>query len=861
MDITEVKLALEKKFNLPLEQGAKRHIVFWFDEEQSFSNLLNDIVPENVTLHLLQDNYFLTKHLIEEKNSVENLLVYSPAPRPKKEDDWLYDIYKYSMEFSADTITLIMNELGLDRGDIRGFIKANRKFFDSQERFDRLMEMCTPEWSVEDMQIGMMAVACKLRQPNFEYVLRALFTSGLDEEENKLWQTLIKWPGKETFYRLAEKYYGYVRENPSLKTLVMTLMISDLSLTSTMGLPPTWEQYRTPSRNNCRIFIDHWINHGSDYQDYETLSASIAADLNLKDFLRDQSVETYSECETFEDMDRHIIVYLANSLSEGLQDFEKYLNLISARKSRHWYEKHQYIYGALEAAVRMLVLRNQYPSGFPSGSPGELVLTYAEEYCKFDRLYRDFYFNADLVDDDILRKRLIPEVIEPLYKNWYLEKLSDAWFQPMQSLADAGWSIQQIDSQKDFYRKFVRPVIDSTAKDKIFVIISDALRYEAGLELESMLNRETRGSTTITPVLGVIPSITPLGMAALLPRQSIELKPDGRVFLDGIDSSGLEGRNKILKEASSESLAYPLNELMAMSKDESRDVIKDARVIYLYHDTIDAMGDKARTEKKTFQAVRDCLDELFRYVKKIVNSLNGTRIFITSDHGFLYNREPLAESDKLESLSFKDDLILNGRRHAISTVDLKIDGTQRVDMEFLLAQPSGALATIPNGNIRFSCKGAGNLFVHGGGSLQEVVVPVIQFHNIRKDSKRDTATRRPVKVELTTPTRKITNNRFTLVFFQKDKVEGKLKPVTLKILFMDDETATQISDEKTIIADRMAEDPRERVFKLSFTLKGQTFDKSKQYYMKMMDSETGVEVASLPFQISIAIANDFDDFL
>lgn len=323
MNTSELKQALEKKFNQPIGTGARRHIVFWYDEEKTFRPMLDDIVPASVVLRVLEDNFFSTKHFIEEENTGDNILIYSPAARPSKEEDWLYDTYKYSIEFSADTATLIMNELGLDRGDIKGFLKANRKFFDNQERFDRLKELCSPDWTIEDLQIGMMAVGCRIRHSSLEEVLKALFKNGLDEEENKAWQAVAKWPGEDAFFRLVEKAYGYSREKPSLKTLLISLMVSDMSLTTTLGLPPTLEQYKTPVRNNCRIFVNHWINHSVDQEDYEKLAASIAADINLKGFLSEQPVETYAECETFEDMDRHIIVHIAGALSEGLQDYER----------------------------------------------------------------------------------------------------------------------------------------------------------------------------------------------------------------------------------------------------------------------------------------------------------------------------------------------------------------------------------------------------------------------------------------------------------------------------------------------------------------------------------------------------------
>lgn len=913
MDITEIKLALEQKFNAPLKTGMQRHIVFWYDEEKSFENRLEEIIPENAKLHILNDNYFTTKYLVEKNDVKSNLLIYSPACQPPKEQDWLYDIYKYSQSFSADTVTLIMNELRLDRADIRGFIKENKSFFDSQDRFKRLKDLCSAEWTIDDLKQGMMAVACRIKHISIEEILKSIFNHGLDEDNNKYWQSVLKWPGKSSFFYLIERAYGYSLPSPNLKTLLISLMVTDLTVTSSLGLSSNLEGFKNNRRNNCRIFIDHWINHSSDYEDYENLSADMAEHINIKTILDEHSVDDYSECETFEYIDKSIIIYLTNALIEGLNEYEKYLNLISIRRSKHWFSKFRNIYDALDAAIRLLLLKSRHPDGFPEASPFEMIQSYAEEYCKFDRYYRDFYFYSDQVENDILKKALIPQIIEPLYKNWYLDKLSNVWHPTVKKLVSSNWSVSDMPFQADFYKDHVKTIIDSTQKDKIFVIISDALRYESGVELEAMLNRETRSSTTITPMLGVVPSYTSLGMAALLPHESIKFKinsadsqnehskkGDARVYVNDIDSSSTGGREKILKSAYSDSIALKLNTLIDKSRDDARDLIKDSRVIYLYHNVIDAIGDDAKTEKKTFKAVRECLDELFKAVKKIVGSLNGTRILITADHGFLYNRDPLAETDKLASISNvlnqKDkqnlntnSLITSGRRFAIfasNRINVKntnakntnadnissnnihenninsdkfeIKGTQSCSMNYIIDEPQNAAACFPNGNIRFAVQGAGSLFVHGGTSLQEVVIPLIQFHNIRKQSKKNVQSSRPVKVELTTPSRKITNNRFNLSFFQKEKVEGKLKPLTMKILLKDEETATQISDERTIIADRTQDDPQDRVFKLTFTLKGQSFDKTKTYYLKMIDTETGLEMASIPFTISIAIVNDFD---
>jgi hypothetical protein len=77
-------------------------------------------------------------------------------------------------------------------------------------------------------------------------------------------------------------------------------------------------------------------------------------------------------------------------------------------------------------------------------------------------------------------------------------------------------------------------------------------------------------------------------------------------------------------------------DLLTLGKEESRSLIRDYDVVYVYHNQVDAVGDSASTEEHTFDAVRKAIEELGDLVGKIVNSLNGNHILITADHGFLF---------------------------------------------------------------------------------------------------------------------------------------------------------------------------------------------------------------------------------
>src|SRR5690625_995273 len=65
-------------------------------------------------------------------------------------------------------------------------------------------------------------------------------------------------------------------------------------------------------------------------------------------------------------------------------------------------------------------------------------------------------------------------------------------------------------------------------------------------------------------------------------------------------------------------------------------------IVYIYQNRIDAIGDKAASGRGVVEACSQAIAEIALAVREIANQLNGTNIFVTSDHWFLYQRQPLA---------------------------------------------------------------------------------------------------------------------------------------------------------------------------------------------------------------------------
>ena len=173
-------------------------------------------------------------------------------------------------------------------------------------------------------------------------------------------------------------------------------------------------------------------------------------------------------------------------------------------------------------------------------------------------------------------------------------------------------------------------------------------------------------------------------------------------------------------------------------------------------------------------------------------------------------------------------------------------------------------AFAPRESVRIKKKGGGLNFVHGGISLQEMVVPVIEYHYLRNDSKAYQRNKakydtKPVEVGLLSANRKISNMIFLLNFYQKDAV-GDNRSAANYLLYFVDSNGKQISDTAKIIADKTSDNGQERTFRCSFNLKSLKYDNRASYYLVIAD-ETGLQMPQKEeFQIDIAFAVDEFNF-
>lgn len=408
-------------------------------------------------------------------------------------------------------------------------------------------------------------------------------------------------------------------------------------------------------------------------------------------------------------------------------------------------------------------------------------------------------------ESNSLLANITPKV-EQLYTNAFLSVLAKKW-QPMVDDMPT-WSIDSIYSQRSFYPYEVAPLINKGKR--VFVIISDALRYETMVELQQRIAHENRMECNMrAPLLSMQPSYTQLGMAALLPHKQLSFeKENDEVFADGRSTRGTDNRTKVLQATVARSIAIKADDLLAITN--GRTWVKDYDLIYIYSNTIDKVGDSLATEKNVFKATEDEMDKIVRLVKYI-RDVNGYNILITSDHGYIYQNETLDETDFTDFKAQGGTCYIENRRFVIGSGLWDGNGAKSWRSEEVGLKP-GVDIQVCKGINRIRKQGSGSRFIHGGSMPQEIVVPVLHI-NIKKNTDVG-----QVNVDVLGKQANITTASLSVKLYQVDIASEKTKGVTLRLGFYDS-AGDIVSDSVVMTFDSTSNDSLQREQKHTFRFK------------------------------------------
>jgi len=829
---TKVQAALEKLFQ-------QYRLIFWYDDKAEMTGLFQSLQIPKVDKVVIENNEFTLKHKFLVEQPTQRFLIYQPKAKPEDNENWLLDLLLSNYEFHTEASSLYLQDLELPQ-EFKSLIQQHEEFFANEKRINDLKALLEPDDMETKIRLKMLSVICS-SEPEWEKVLYALFAETLKNKQDK-YKAIEKF-GLSTFlWETIEKRYNYKSSSPAIKDFLVQLVQDNFERSIPSGKPSL--------NKEAYLFVNRWKENTRARQVFNDWSGQLEKDLGIETVIQSLNAEHLLDADTYAIIDKKIIIGIREHIVSNTSSNYILQEWIEKRRVKFFFTGFAQIYDALSHAsslldeIRKVNLTIQTPKdGFEK---------YEKQWFKIDRLYRKYIFASEQAEHQNILKDLTLQ-IEKAYGNSFLLKLGDNWQAAIDGMKT--WNIEKTINQRQFYQQWVAPYFKKG--NRVFVIISDALRYESATELRELILQEDRYTATLNAVLGSLPSYTQLGMATLLPHSLISFEDQSDVvYADGICTQGTPNRTKVLQKSYPGSIAIGAEDFLKMkSNTEGREFIKPYNIIYIYSNQIDKIGDDKTSEGKVFEATKTEFDYLLRILKHI-NNMNGYNMIVTADHGYLYQHNRLDESD-FTDFTPTGKLYKTSRRFVLGK-DLKANKSVQKWKGEALGFSDDTEALIPKSINRIRIQGAGSRFVHGGSSLQEIVVPVLEINKARKSDIEQ------VDIDIISGSSNITSNTFAVSFYQKQPIADKIQPRQIKAGFYTG-AGQLISDVITLLFNSTENDALAREKRQSFLFTAKASNQNGQdVYLKLEEQIEGTSqfkvYKSITYRMLIAFSSEFDEF-
>lgn len=809
-------MIVEKIQNILKQQ--KRNIIFYFDEDGAFNEELKTIEDAGIKVVEVDDNYFELKYKIEFEWAKEQLFLYHPfaKPSPTKIKKYpLLGLLKANTELRLDDASEFLSDYRLNEIHLP-LVKQYIKQLKLKRTQKQLAKILDPDhFSTDNLKLGLIAITLNYNSVTDKNSCMSRLLE-IATDENKLDKTIKNLKELELDEMVLMWFNNLLdTEYRQLNYETLTAIVNKLKynvLVAFISKPVPSDSYsklkldRTADINKLQSFFQDWQASPNSKGVINEVFNTLARDINTSNLLDWYGVEQeygyYSE---------EMLDAIVNGLyGTVLTQYEETKNKSIKWKRSDILEdrlKLQFVF--IYHVASILEVLNAFKS-FKFNTPEDYIDAYKNELYKVDLHYRKATLAFDSVRDKLFEfeDKAIPvfNEINGKYDRFLIE-LNTEWQKILQE-TNFNFHDIKVPKQFDFHKNYLQ---DFSAK--VVVIISDAFRYELGYELYDELMADSKNLVEIEPYLASLPSYTNLGMSNLLPNKGISVEKGDKDLVFKIDGKSTISTNraKILQSSEPKSACLDYSQAMKFSRDEGRDFFKDHRVLYIYHDWMDSIGDKKRTEHETFNASTKTIEDIKDLIMKIYG-WNVYHVLVTADHGFLYNNTTLTESSREQlpkPIGYSRDhsrfVVADDFEGQLDGYGLELKNTTNIDTDLKIAIPRAINRYRKQGNI-------GVQFVHGGASLQELLVPVVKFYKDTKKEKSDLVTFNRIDQN-----DRIASGSIKITLLQDQPVDNELK--SAEVLFaLYSEKGDLYSKEVEVHFNSTSGNPKERIFEIILSL-------------------------------------------
>lgn len=716
-----LRKAIEKQIN-------EHQMVVWYDPEKQYAEIAETLSLPDTTVARYSDSFFALRHELDpllELPEKPRLLVYVPLD-PAQTHHALAEI-----EVSA--VTMKPGQQPRDLNTRLSVIARNAlKGVMSEEAFGAVEKQIEDgKLSLSDLDKlaeggrGIGTVILIFGTGNAPDVALAFLSNSNRDAE------IVNRDALTELGTLLEPEFGI--EPPKHETipeyrrrLVRHILVNDLIAALGGTVPQRLGSLKLASkptqRESCATLAQTWRLRRDLHESYATSASQVERDLDLSQI--ELTLDTLQNAETFLWAERYAQRQVVTGLLKKAD--ASLVKLATDRGSSFWpgYEPDVQAEWALIAAAGQVLIeavRVEKVLGTIPADPKALVKAYAEgdqPLCLLDTHYRHMehrFHTFDFGQDHTELERLITAA-----RSRYMQVGSTLAEKFIRQYAKSKFQIKAVPKQREIFEDYVKPRLHD---GKAAYVLVDALRFEMARELVETLRSEF--DIDISPAIGTVPTITEVGMAALMPgagSMTVAASHNGKL-IPQIGDSLLKGRKERIKHLESQAgvkvFDVKLEDLLPTPKNKTKEAMKTADLILVTSQEIDALceGDNIHLAQQTMNQLLHELGRIFRILKTA-----GVRnIVLAADHGYLFGEE-VGDDMKIDApggTTFDLD-----RRAWVGQGGAENPAYLRARLADFGLGGDYEIAT-PWNFACFRSPGGTRAYFHGGLSPQELIIPVV----------------------------------------------------------------------------------------------------------------------------------------
>jgi len=490
--------------------------------------------------------------------------------------------------------------------------------------------------------------------------------------------------------------------------------------------PASLDAVRTPSSKEAdavhEIALRLRTSHAAEY---EAIADRVEAELGLKNAQLPPG--SLGAIDTFRFEERALLRHAGELIANG--QFDAALSLVAERERSFWLDRDVARKAQWEATRRMAELGNvalavRAAVSKMTGNAAAWFNAYVAQdgsgWFRLDQAQRRLEAWLPNLEEEPEERPL--GVVRRAYED-AVHAMAEGF---TKALDKAGWTVAGA-----LYQTRVWSEVVANRPKPVAYFLVDAMRFEMGVELAERLPKTTEVS--VRAAVSALPSITPIGMAALMPGASasfsvVEESEKLGARIDDSFLSDLPSRQRFAAARVPNLVDIELDDLLERQNSKLKKKLEDAQVVIVRSGDIDKAGEAGmRQARKIMDSV---INDLSRAIRKLAG-LGIEHAVVSADHGHLFG-EYRDESMRIQKPG-GDEVDLHrrcwvGRGGATPAGCIRVPASSlgyNSDLDFIFPSASGVF------------KAGGDLaFHHGGPSLQELVIPVLSIRTKTTESEK-----------------------------------------------------------------------------------------------------------------------------